>query len=155
MEFVADKSYKSEKDYKSFLEDMGYKVLFKNANLNWSIGKVKWRLYGTGMGQISTNPGSYNKELLIVEKKNDGKPFDLYTSNKDKAVYYKKLRNVWLSLFVLLLLLSVWQGIVAAGLSASVIVFGIVTAACFVPTHCYQKRVTVYSKQGNVDENEE
>lgn len=41
VEFVAHKSYKSEKEYRSFLEELGYKVFYKNANLNYSIGKVR------------------------------------------------------------------------------------------------------------------
>ena len=45
VEFIGEKSKESSIDYANFLEDMGYKVFFKNINLNYSVGKVRWRLY--------------------------------------------------------------------------------------------------------------
>lgn len=42
------------------------------------------------------------RELLIVEKENDGKPFDLHTSYEDRANYYSNLRNPWLLLMLML-----------------------------------------------------
>lgn len=44
-------------------------------------------------GRIATNNSTFNRELLIVEKKNDGKPFELHTSFEDKENYYRNLRN--------------------------------------------------------------
>ncbi|MEG0753846.1 MAG: DUF2812 domain-containing protein, partial [Angelakisella sp.] len=130
IEFVAHKSYKSEKEYKAFLEELGYKVFYKNANLNFSVGKIKWRPYGSGMGQISTNPGSYNKELFIVEKKNDGKPFELHTMNSDKANYYKPLRNAWLTVLLLLFALSAFGYINTGFLSYDISVFALLGLLC-------------------------
>ena len=43
VEFIGEKSKENAKDYSLFLEDMGYKVFFKNINLNYSVGKVRWR----------------------------------------------------------------------------------------------------------------
>ena len=40
--FLYEKSKENAKDYSLFLEDMGYKVFFKNINLNYSVGKVRW-----------------------------------------------------------------------------------------------------------------
>lgn len=40
VEFIGEKSKESSIDYANFLEDMGYKVFFKNINLNYSVGKV-------------------------------------------------------------------------------------------------------------------
>ncbi|WP_018750576.1 hypothetical protein [Paenibacillus sanguinis] len=34
-------------------------------------GKLRWRPYGKGWGQIATSPGTFNKELLILEKKRE------------------------------------------------------------------------------------
>ena len=42
--------------------------MYKNINLNHSIGKVRWRPFAGKYGQIATSPGNFNKELLIVEK---------------------------------------------------------------------------------------
>ena len=43
VEFIGEKSKESATDYADFLEDMGYKVFFKNINLNYSVGKVRLR----------------------------------------------------------------------------------------------------------------
>jgi hypothetical protein len=48
VEFVANRSYKSEKDYRFFLEDLGYKVYYKNVNLNCNrkeVNKNEWTSY--------------------------------------------------------------------------------------------------------------
>lgn len=39
VEFIGEKSKENATDYAVFLEDMGYKVFFKNINLNYSVGK--------------------------------------------------------------------------------------------------------------------
>lgn len=96
VEFVADKSFTDSKDYKGFLESMGYKVFYKNLNVGVAVGKVKWRPWATGAGQIVTAPGGYFKELLIVEKKKDGTPFELHTDLTDKLSLYRKIRNACL-----------------------------------------------------------
>ena len=41
VEFIGEKSKENATDYADFLEDMGYKVFFKNINLNYSVGKVR------------------------------------------------------------------------------------------------------------------
>ncbi len=95
IEFVGDKAYSKAKDYRLYLEDMGFRTFTKNINLNLSYGKVRWRPYAKGMGQISTSPGGFNKELLILEKKRDGKPFELYTNVSDKLNTYKTVRRTY------------------------------------------------------------
>ncbi len=55
VEFIGEKSKESSIDYANFLEDMGYKVFFKNINLNYSVGKVRWRPWAERGGQIA-NP---------------------------------------------------------------------------------------------------
>lgn len=152
VEFVAQESYKSEKEYRRFLEELGYKIFYKNANLNLSVGKVKWRPYGRGMGQISTNPGSYNKELFIIEKKNDGKPFELHTTNLDKANYYKPLRNAWLTISIIFFALAVWQYIDTGLISKEVIVFGILGLLCSITILRYQKRISYFLTNSNIEE---
>ena len=84
LEFVAHEPAERCGDYQEFLEGMGYRVFHKNINLNCSFGKVRWRPYGRGRGQLATAPGRYNKELLIVEKENDGTPFELHTAPADQ-----------------------------------------------------------------------
>lgn len=149
--FVAQMSDQKEQTYKDFLEDLGYRVFYKNANLNISIGKIKWRPYGQGMGQISTNPGNYNKELLIVEKKNDGRPFELHTTNFDKATYYKSLRNAWLSVTAMLLSFAILFGLGQEQGFATVlcIILGLLCAGV---TLGYQKRIAAFSTDAKIEE---
>ena len=68
VEFIGEKSKENSIDYANFLEDMGYKVFFKNINLNYSVGKVRWRPWAERDGRIATNATTFNRELLIVEK---------------------------------------------------------------------------------------
>ena len=101
VEFIGEKSKENANDYFLFLEDMGYKVFFKNINLNYSVGKVRWRPWAEKGGRIATNATTFNRELLIVEKENDGKPFELHTSYDDKENYYRNLRNPWLLILLM------------------------------------------------------
>ena len=84
VEFIGQKSKADASDYHEFLEGMGYKVFYKNINLNYSVGKVRLRPWAEKGGRIATNATTFNRELLIVEKDNDGKPFELHTSYEDK-----------------------------------------------------------------------
>ena len=43
VEFIGQKSKANAEDYHDFLEEMGYSVFYKNINLNYSVGKVRWR----------------------------------------------------------------------------------------------------------------
>lgn len=107
IEFIGQKSKENATDYVSFLKDCGYCVFFKNVNLNYSVGKVRWRPWAEKGGQIATNNTTFNRELLIVEKANDGKPFELHTSYEDQAAYYNTLRNPWLCIFLLFVVLGI------------------------------------------------
>ena len=106
VEFIGQKSKAKAQYYRDFLEDMGYKVFYKNINLNYSVGKARWRPWAEKGGRIATNSTTFNRELLIVEKENDGKPFELHTSLEDKESYYCGLRNPWL--FLLFMFAILW-----------------------------------------------
>jgi hypothetical protein len=80
---------------------LGYRVFVKNVNLNWSVGKMRFRPWADGAGKAAASPGAYNKELLIVEKKNDGKPFELHTDMRDLTVHFKTVRNSYLYVAVI------------------------------------------------------
>jgi hypothetical protein len=43
IEFMAGKDQSHVQDYRRFLEEMGYRTFTKNINLNFSIGKARWR----------------------------------------------------------------------------------------------------------------
>ncbi|WP_343208666.1 DUF2812 domain-containing protein [Anaerolentibacter hominis] len=96
VEFIGEKAKEKAQDYRFFLEDLGYQVFYKNINLNYSVGKVRYRPWAEPGGRIATNSTTFNRELLIVGKENDGKPFELHTSLEDKLSYCRNLRNPWL-----------------------------------------------------------
>lgn len=100
VEFIGHKSHASALDYRNFLESMGYQVFFKNINLNYSVGKVCWRPWAEKGGRIARTSTTFNRELLIIEKENDGTPFALHTTYEDRRNYCKALRNPILFLFI-------------------------------------------------------
>lgn len=96
VEYVADQSRAETENYKAFLEGLGYRVFDKNINLQWSAMKVRVNPWAKSGARIVTNATTLDRELLIVEKKNDGRPFELYTSLEDRVAYCKRLRFPWL-----------------------------------------------------------
>ncbi len=138
VEFIGEKSRDNAEDYRRFLEDVGYKVFYKNINLNYSIGKVRIRPWAEKGGRIATNGTTYNRELFIVEKENDGKPFELHTSSDDLVWYYRQLRNPWLSFLIIFGLF---------GILLKSIVFGTFGAFSLFPVILYQLKITKIKKQ--------
>jgi hypothetical protein len=107
VEYVGDKSMEEEENYKAFLEDMGYQVFYKNMNLDYSFMKLTYRPWANKGGKISTTKSTYNRELLIVEKENDGKPFELHTEKEDQIEYYNRIVKPWYFATFLALLLAI------------------------------------------------
>lgn len=107
VEFIGQKSRESAADYARFLEDVGYRVFFKNINLNWNVGKVVVRPWAEQGGRLATNSTTFNRELLIVEKATDGKPFELHSTYEDKANYCRLIRRPWLYLFLVSVVLGI------------------------------------------------
>ena len=138
VEYIGSKSQNDSQEYFQFLEDMGYKVFFKNINLNYSIGKVRYRPWAEKGGRIATNNTTYNKELLIVEKEKDGKPFELHTSFEDKIQYYENLRKPYVIYFVLFLL---------TGVLTKVLLFSLLGLIPLVPTLIYHHQVRTLKKE--------
>lgn len=125
VEFVAHLSRDRTEDYARFLEDCGCRVWFKNANLDWNVGKVEARPWAEPGGRLASNATTYNRELLIVEKKNDGKPFQLHTSNEDKARCYRAQRRPALFLLAVMAPLAAvlrsWPAGIFAALALAVL----------------------------------
>lgn len=108
VEFVGGKSGQSAREYADFLEDCGYRVLFKNLNLDYSVGKAVFRPWAEKGGKIATSPGTYNKELLIVEKENDGMPFELHTAEEDIKEYKRSVRKPFIFTIVTILIVALF-----------------------------------------------
>lgn len=96
VEFVGDRARADALDYKGFLEELGYRVWEKNLNLNYSVGKVRWRPWAQPGARVSTHANTFDRELLLVEKEDDGRPFRLHTSYADRAGCLRPRRNMWL-----------------------------------------------------------
>lgn len=101
VDFVAQMGAGKANEYQQFLEDMGYRVMPRPMNVNWSLGKVRLRPWASKWGKVASVPGAFNKEVFVVEKVNDGTPFQLHTTLEDRTNYYRLLRNVWLYLTLL------------------------------------------------------
>lgn len=138
VEYIGSKSQNDSREYVQFLEDMGYKVFFKNINLNYSIGKIRYRPWAEKDGRIATNHRTFNKELLIVEKEKDGNPFDLHTSFEDQIQYYEGLRKPYVFYFVLLLLMAVLT---------KVLLFSLLGIIPLVPALIYHHQVRTLKKE--------
>ena len=126
VEFIGHKTKDDAKDYYDFLEGMDYKVFYKNINLNYSIGKIRWRPWAEKGGRIATNNSTFNRELLIVEKKNDGKPFELHTSFEDKENYYRNLPNPWLLILLMFVIFTVMDRSLVFGVFALISLFPVI-----------------------------
>ncbi len=143
IEFIGHKSAKDAQEYHNFLEDMGYKVFYKNINLNYALGKIKFRPWAEKGGRIATKSTTYNRELLVVEKENDGKSFDLHTSFEDKEKYYRTIRNPWLSFLIIFAVLAI--------LFHSY-VYGLFALLSFIPVIFYQYQMKKWKKQAQAKE---
>jgi len=86
VEFIADKSCAKANEYKQLLQGFGYRTFEKNINVNFSVGKARWRPWGKGAGQFATAPGTYNHELLIIEKRRGSEPLELHTNMQDMSL---------------------------------------------------------------------
>lgn len=126
VEFVAHLSREKAEDYARFLEDCGYRTWFKNANLNWNVGKVVGRPWAEPGGRLASNATTYNRELLIVEKENDGKPFRLHTALEDQIRYRKAQRGPALFLLAVMAPLAAltrsWPAVLFAALALAVLI---------------------------------
>lgn len=143
VEFIGQKSRDNAEDYRSFLEDMGYRVFYKNINLNFSLLKLRLRPWAEKGGRIATNFTTYNRELLIVEKENDGKPFELHTSYEDRENYYRNLRDPWL--FILIF------SAIGTAVCRSVI-FGVLSLILLFPVLVYQAQMNKNKHEAEISE---
>ncbi len=134
VEYIGNKSFKDGAEYKQFLEDCGYTVFYKNINLDYSFAKAEIRPWADKGGRIATDKGAHNKELLIIEKENDGKPFELHTTSEDKITYHRQLLKpalfVSLPLLIFGILTKLWYVILIGAIVAVPAVFHIVKIVC-------------------------
>jgi len=104
---------------------------------------VRLRPWAEKGGRIATNATTFNREMLIVEKDNDGKPFELHTSYEDKENYYRSLRNPWLLILLMFAIFAV------VNRSA---VFGVLALVSLIPVLVYQTQVVQNKREGKTKE---
>ena len=143
VEFIGNKSKENADDYAHFLEDCGYRVFFKNINLDYSYGKIEGRPWADPGGRWSTDATTHNRELLIIEKVNDGQDFEIHSTYDDQLKYQKDLRKPTLFLFFLLAFL---------GITLQNWVCGIFAILCLIPLGIHQKKLTDLKKKSKTKE---
>lgn len=146
IEYVGNKDYEDLRKYHDFLEEFGYKVFYKNINLSYSIGKVRLRLYNSKPLVPATGRTTYNKEILIVEKENDGNPFNLHTTKEDRVAYYKEVLYPYL---MLMALFAVFAAVIKS------IVPAIIAALLVIPTVIFVYRLHIEKRSGGKWDNEQ
>ncbi|HBK59972.1 MAG TPA: DUF2812 domain-containing protein [Firmicutes bacterium] len=151
VEFVGALSYSRMQDYRDFLLGLGYKVLTKSLNLNISFGKIRWRPFGKGRGQIATSPGGYNKEIFIIEKKADGEDFDIHSNYEDAIAYYRSIRGMYIALLGVVVMLLVLR-LVAPIAAIPWVLFAIAISLLLVPTCLYSRKISMYKALSRTNE---
>ncbi len=143
VEFISEKSKRGAKQYHDFLEEMGYRVFYKNINLNYAVGKVRWRPWAEQGGRLATHATTFDRELLIVEKVSDGKPFELHTTVEDRQQYYRKLREPYL-----------WLASLAAvmGIVTRSWLWGVFAFILLAPLAVYQRELTRLKREARLRE---
>ena len=148
IEYIGDKSKSDGKDYAAFLEDMGYTVFYKNINLDFSTAKLVYRPWANKGGRISTTGSTLFKELLIVEKENDGTEFRLHTEKEDRIEYYKRLSHPWyFAVFLCLALMVIYWPMVLP-----VVLFAGLTALFALPIIIMECRIHKIKKEKELEE---
>lgn len=111
VDYIGNKSDTERQAYESLLGELGIRYYEKPLNLGQSsVGKIQYRPYANKGGKWATSRGMINRELLILEKENDGKPFNIYTNTRDKIMALQERRkpHFYLMNFVLLMELYIY-----------------------------------------------
>lgn len=116
--YIANRSKESAEAYVKALEECGYRVWFKNANLNYSTGKVEYRPWAEEGGRVATEKTTLHKELLIIEKENDGTDFSLCATFEQRYESYCRLRLWGIIGLILMLVLAIVGKSLAWGILA-------------------------------------
>lgn len=101
VEYIGHLSNKKREDYIQFLEELGIKSFSAPMNLGKiAIGNVRLRPYSDQDAVIATSSGMVNKEIIIAEKIDDGKPFETFSDIEDKIKYLKNSRKPYIYLTI-------------------------------------------------------
>lgn len=141
VDYVGNLSRGHGEDYAGFLSSCGYKTWYKNVNLQWSYGKVRWNPFGERGARIISSNTTLDRELLIVERRTEPGEFRLYTSPEDEAETLRSMRRRTLYpalIFAALGVLAVALRVCTPVQSLSFWVFALVFA---IPSAVYTHRI--------------
>ena len=143
VEYVGHLSLSESYAYKQFLEEMGYRVWYKNINLQWSVGKVQYRPWANKGGRIVTNSTTIDKELMIIEKRNDGTAFVLHTTIEDRIRIARRHRDPWLWIFLFFIVFALlFQNYAFCALAA----------LCAIPAFVFHWELRALKKESLIEE---
>lgn len=117
VDYIGNKSDTERKAYESLLDELGIRYYEKPLNLGqFSVGKIQCRPYANKGGKWVTSRGMINRELLILEKENDGKPFNIYSNIKDKIMALRERRKPHFYLMSFILLMELYINFIGRSL---------------------------------------
>ena len=93
VDYVGNFSREHGEDYAQFLAGCGYRTWFKNVNLQWSRGKLRWNPAGEPGARISSERTNLDRELIIVERRAEPGEFRLYTTVEDELDVLRGMRR--------------------------------------------------------------
>lgn len=169
VDFVANKSYSELKEYQSFLNELSIKHMTKPTSIGkMSKGNIRLRPFADSNARIATSNGMIKKELLILEKEDDGKGFEINTNIKDKINSLKKMRKptIVMLIFVGILILTCITNITSqyqwslfkldlfGGVNSSLIIliFGIIEMLIFANLMRFNVEINLLKKESDICE---
>lgn len=115
VDYIGNNSNAQRKEYESFLDEVGINYFEKPLNIGqFSFGKVKYRPYANKGGKLATSWGMINRELLILEKEYNGKPFEIYSNAEDKIQALKERRKPHIYMLSLIIFMEVYMNLFAS-----------------------------------------
>ncbi len=81
--FVGNLSRAHGEEYARRLAEHGYRTWFKNVNLQWSRGKLRWNPAGEPGARLVSEYTTLDRELLIVERRAEPGEFRLCTVEEE------------------------------------------------------------------------
>ena len=151
LDFVALYSNQKLANYTQLLLEQGYNCFFKNLNINFSLGKMRFRPYAEKGGHLASTTGTYNKEILIIEKKRDEESFDIHSNYRDIVKWLISIRRIYLAylfavtvsaIFLIWLAYNIWLTF------ALIIGFGILLS---IVLH-YTRSIVLYKRKSRIHE---
>ncbi len=141
VDFVGNMSRAHGEDYADFLAGFGYRTWFKNVNLQWSRGKVRWNPAGEPGARIISDRTTLDRELIIVERRAEAKPFTLYNSVEDELEAVRSMRSRSLYPAVIFAALGILALALKLCTPVQSLAFWVVAAIFAVPSAIYTWRI--------------